>query len=51
MGKALTAITRKETLNFFLKSGFVLKKMIRNYYDAGVDGYLIVFQGTRVLKR
>jgi ribosomal protein S18 acetylase RimI-like enzyme len=51
MGKALTAITRKETLNFFLKAGFVLKKTIRNYYDAGVDGYLIVFQGTRVLKR
>jgi len=41
MGTKLTAVTRKETLNFFLKSGFVLKKMIRNYYDPGVDGYSI----------
>jgi GNAT superfamily N-acetyltransferase len=47
MGKALTAITRKETLNFFLKSGFVLKKTIRNYYQAGVDGYFIVFSGLK----
>jgi ribosomal protein S18 acetylase RimI-like enzyme len=47
MGKALTAVTRKETLNFFLKSGFVLKRTIRNYYDSGVDGYLIVFQGMK----
>jgi ribosomal protein S18 acetylase RimI-like enzyme len=46
-GKALTAITRKETLNFFLKSGFVLKKTIRNYYQAGIDGYLIVFPGLK----
>jgi GNAT superfamily N-acetyltransferase len=39
----LTAVTRKETLNFFLKSGFVLKKRMRNYYDPGVDGYSITF--------
>jgi GNAT superfamily N-acetyltransferase len=43
MGIKLTAVTRKETLNFFLKSGFVLKKRMRNYYDPGVDGYSISF--------
>ncbi len=43
MGKKLTGITRKETLNFFLKSGFVLKKTIRNYYQPGVDGCYITF--------
>jgi GNAT superfamily N-acetyltransferase len=43
MGKKLTGITRKETLNFFLKSGLVLKKTIRNYYQLGVDGYYITF--------
>ena len=43
MGKKLTGITRKETLTFFLKSGFVLKKTIRNYYQPGVDGYYIIF--------
>ena len=43
MGIRLTAVTRKETLNFFLKSGFVLKKRMRNYYDPGVDGYSITF--------
>jgi GNAT superfamily N-acetyltransferase len=43
MGKKLTAITRKITLNFFLKSGFVLKKTIGNYYQPGVDGYYITF--------
>jgi GNAT superfamily N-acetyltransferase len=41
MGMKLTAVTRKETLNFFLKSGFVIKKRMRNYYDPGVDGYSI----------
>jgi len=45
MGKKLTGITRKETLNFFLKSGFVLKKTIKNYYQPGVDGYYITFCG------
>jgi GNAT superfamily N-acetyltransferase len=43
IGIKLTAVTRKETLNFFLKSGFVLKKRMRNYYDPGVDGYSISF--------
>jgi ribosomal protein S18 acetylase RimI-like enzyme len=43
MGIKLTAVTRKETLNFFLKSGFVLKKRMGNYYDLGVDGYSITF--------
>ena len=43
MGKRLTAVTRKETVQFFLKSGFTLKRRIRDYYDAGVDGYYIVF--------
>jgi len=41
--KRLTAVTRKETLPFFLKSGFALKRRIRNYYDAGVDGFYVVF--------
>jgi ribosomal protein S18 acetylase RimI-like enzyme len=44
MGKKLTAVTRKETLGFFLKCGFVLKKTIRNYYAPLVDGYYIVFE-------
>ena len=48
MGKDLTGITRRETLEFFLKSGFVLKKTIRNYYQAGVDGYYITFSGKTV---
>ncbi len=42
MGGKLTAVTRKETFDFFLKCGFVLKKLIKNYYDPGVDGYYIV---------
>ncbi len=46
--KRLMAVTRKETLRFFLKSGFVLKKQIRDYYHPGVDGYyLILFGKTR----
>jgi ribosomal protein S18 acetylase RimI-like enzyme len=43
MGRRLSAVTRKEKLNFFLKSGFVLKRTIRNYYDPGVDGYYLIF--------
>ena len=43
VGIKLAAVTRKETLNFFLKSGFVLKKRMRDYYDSGVDGYSITF--------
>jgi GNAT superfamily N-acetyltransferase len=46
MSRKLKAVTRKETLGFFLKSGFVLKKTIKNYYDPGVDGYYIIFWGT-----
>ena len=42
--KKLTAVTRKETLNFFLKAGFVLKKAIKNYYARSVDGYYIIFE-------
>jgi GNAT superfamily N-acetyltransferase len=48
--KRLTAITRKETLNFFLKSRFVVKRIFKGYYNPGVDGYYIVFDrqlGTR----
>ncbi len=44
MAEKLTAVTRKETLPFFLKSGFVLRKRARNYYDPGVDGFYIVFE-------
>ena len=44
MGKKVTAVTRKETLNFFLKSGFVLKKVIKNFYAHPVDGYYIIFE-------
>ncbi|MBI5967819.1 MAG: hypothetical protein HY882_08190 [Deltaproteobacteria bacterium] len=43
MGKKLTAVAPKETLNFFLKSGFILKRIIKDYYDPGVDGYYIAF--------
>ena len=46
----LTAVTRKETLPFFLKSGFVLRKTLRNYYDPGVDGFYIIF-GRNLRKR
>jgi GNAT superfamily N-acetyltransferase len=42
MAKKLAAVTRKETLNFFLKCGFLLKKRLRNYYDPRVDGYYIM---------
>ncbi len=42
--RRLTAVTRNETLGFFLKCGFILKRTIRNYYDPGVDGYAILFR-------
>jgi ribosomal protein S18 acetylase RimI-like enzyme len=42
-GIRLTAVTRKETISFFLKSGFVIKKRIKNYYAPNVDGYFIGF--------
>ncbi len=38
---ALRAITRGETLSFFLKSGFALRRRIKDYYHPGVDGYSI----------
>jgi len=44
MGKKLVAVTRKETLGFFLKSGFVLRKKLKNYYEPGVDVYYIVIE-------
>ncbi len=48
MSKKLMAVTRKETLDFFLKSGFVLKKTVKNYYDPDVDGYyLLLSQRTK----
>jgi GNAT superfamily N-acetyltransferase len=43
MARKLTAITRKEKLLFFLKSGFTLRKTVKDYYDSCVDGYHIVF--------
>ncbi len=43
MGGKFTAVTRKETLGFFLESGFVLRRTIKDYYHPGVDGYFIVF--------
>jgi len=45
MGGKFTAVTRKETFDFFLKCGFVLRKLIKNYYHPGVDGYYIVAMG------
>ena len=42
--KKLTAVTRKETLHFFLKSGFVLRRTMKNYYHLGVDGYDLIFE-------
>ena len=47
MGKKFTAVTGKETLDFFLKSGFVLKKTIKNYYAHSVDGYYITLTEVR----
>jgi GNAT superfamily N-acetyltransferase len=44
MTEKLMAVTRKETLHFFVKSGFVLRKTLKNYYHPGVDGYYIVFE-------
>jgi GNAT superfamily N-acetyltransferase len=46
MAKRLTAVTRKETLPFFLKCGFVLSKRVRSYYGPGVDGYAITYHGS-----
>ncbi len=51
MAKKLTAVTRKETLHFFLKSRFVLKRTIKNYYRPGVHGYYISFETRAVGER
>jgi len=40
----LMAVTRNEPLHFFLKSGFVLRKTLKNYYHPGIDGYFIVYE-------
>jgi ribosomal protein S18 acetylase RimI-like enzyme len=45
VGGRLTAVTREETLGFFLNSGFELEKTMKNYYDRGVNGYYILFSG------
>jgi ribosomal protein S18 acetylase RimI-like enzyme len=45
MTERLTAVTRMETLHFFLDSGFVLRKTLKNYYHPGVDGYYVGFEG------
>lgn len=39
--KRLTAFTRKETLGFFLESGFVLKRKVKDFYDPGIEGYYL----------
>lgn len=44
MTERLTAVTREEPLPFFLKSGFVLRKKMKNYYHPGVHGYYVVFE-------
>ena len=44
MAEKLTAVTREETFHFFVKSGFVLRKILKDYYDPGVNGYYIVFE-------
>jgi GNAT superfamily N-acetyltransferase len=47
MNEQLRAVTRKDTLHFFLRCGFILRKMMKNYYDPGVDGYAIAFERKR----
>ena len=42
-GRKITAVTREDTLDFFLKSGFSLKKKMKNYYERGMNGYFVVF--------
>lgn len=41
MGGRLTAVTRNETLGFFLKCGFWVEKKLRNYYGRGLMGFYI----------
>jgi len=45
MGGTVTAVTRKETLDFFLKSGFAMRRRMRHYYHPGVEGYYVVSAG------
>ncbi len=42
----LAAVTRKETIGFFLKCGFVVKKTMKNYYQRDVDGFYITYTST-----
>ncbi len=42
--RRLAAVTRKETVRFFLKAGFLLKKTIKDYYFPGVEGYEIEYK-------
>ena len=49
MARKLTATTRKETLGFFLKTGFTLRKRLKNFYDDGIDGYDVVYVRARRL--
>ena len=51
MARKLTATTRKETLGFFLKAGFVLRKTLRDFYDDGVDGYDVIYVRSRSIPR
>ena len=37
----LTAFTRKETLPFFLKQGFVLRRTMKDYFSPGADRYYV----------
>jgi GNAT superfamily N-acetyltransferase len=43
MGRRVTAVTRKETLQFFLKCGFSLKRKMKDYYTYGIDGYFVEY--------
>jgi ribosomal protein S18 acetylase RimI-like enzyme len=51
MARRVTAVTRKETLGFFLRSGFALRRRLRDYYETGVDGYDLAFPGKRLDER
>jgi GNAT superfamily N-acetyltransferase len=51
VNQKLKAITRKETLGFFLKCGFVIKRTIRNYYQPGINGYYITLGGSGVIDK
>ncbi len=37
----LSAFTRKRTLPFFLRQDFVLRKVMKNYFSAGIDRYYV----------